>query len=177
MLRPGLHSPVGPGRHNNGSRQPARTVGLADVHRLRPATQHHHPAQPHQRTKHRRRPEDGQGRVVPQPERKREPAHREPPEHGQRHHHQRRQHHDKPKQDIVQRQLRHRRQLDTLQWRKPRERHQATEAEQPHRRAERGRKRELHSGEHHATVHADTLRRRGSEGERGHARGEPRHLR
>ena len=178
MLSLGLHIPVGPRGCTGGNRgQFARTVGPADVHRLRKGTQHHHPAQPHQRTKHGRRPEDGQGRMVPQPERKREPAHREPTEHQQWHHHQRRQHHDEPEQDVVQRQLRHRRQLDALQRRKPRERHQATEAEQPYRRADHCRERKLHSGKHHATLHADTLRRRSREGERRHPGSEPRHLR
>ena len=85
----------------------------------------------------------------------------------------RRQHQHQPKQDIVQRLLRHRRQLDPLQRRPPAEHHQAERTEPTHRLPGRQREREQHSGEHRPDFRADTLRRRSSESERSHLGDQP----
>ena len=94
-------------------------------------------------------------------------------QHHERNHHQRRQHQHQPKQDIVQRLLRHRRQLDPLQRRPPAEHHQAERTEPTHCLPGRQREREQHSGEHRPDLRADTLRRRSSESERSHLGDQP----
>ena len=157
----------------NACGHPARPMGLADVHRLRPRAQHHRAEKPHQRGKLGRGPENIQVGPLPQPERQHEPTHREPSQHHERNHHQRRQHQHQPKQDIVQRLLRHRRQLDPLQRRPPAEHHQAERTEPTHCLPGRQREREQHSGEHRPDLRADTLRRRSSEGERSHLGDQP----
>ena len=61
----------------NACGHPARPLGLADVHRLRPRAQHHRAEEPYQRGKLGRGPENIQVGPLPQPERQHEPTHRE----------------------------------------------------------------------------------------------------
>ena len=97
--RPKRHFHADTRQFRAASRQPARPMGLASVHRLCLAAKHHHPQEPPQGGKCPGRCKDRPSRSLPQPFGQCEPACRESPEERDKHHHRRRQHHQQPEQD------------------------------------------------------------------------------
>ena len=85
--RPKRHFHADTRQFRAASRQPARPMGLASVHRLCFATKHHHPQEPPQRGKCPGRCKDRPSRPLPQSFSQCEPACRKSPEEQDKHHH------------------------------------------------------------------------------------------